>query len=154
MVLEIGAGCGAVTRYLGEVAATVDALEPTPSARPWRALRTEDLAGVELFVGGLEALPAEPAYDLIVIIGVLEYVGGSDGAAPRVAFLREVAARLNEGGAVACAIENQLGVKYLAGAPEDHAGVPFEGHRGLPAAGPLPHVPAPRRWSGSSARPG
>ncbi len=135
VVLEIGAGCGAITRYLGEQAAVVDALEPTPERAAVARARTRDLPGVELFAGGIEALPAEPAYDLIVIIGVLEYVGGPAGTAPRVAFLREVAARLNEGGAVACAIENQLGVKYLAGAAEDHAGVPFEGIEGYPRRG-------------------
>ena len=136
VVLEIGAGCGAITRYLGEQAAVVDALEPTPERAAVARARTRDLPGVELFAGGIAALPAEPAYDLIVIIGVLEYVGGPAGTAPRVAFLREVAARLNEGGAVACAIENQLGVKILAGAAEDHAGVPFEGIEGYPRRGP------------------
>src|SRR4051795_10380564 len=39
-VLEIGAGAGAVTRYLGEVAGAVDALEPTPERARAAALRT------------------------------------------------------------------------------------------------------------------
>ena len=135
-VLEIGAGCGAVTRYLGEVAGAVDALEPTPERAAVARARTHDLANVELFVGELDALPAEPAYDLVVIIGVLEYVGGAAGPEPRIEFLREAAARLKPGGAVVCAIENQLGVKYLAGAPEDHAGAPFEGIEDYPRRGP------------------
>ena len=88
--------------------------------------RTEDLPGVEVFIGELDALRG-PAYDMVVMIGVLEYVGGGAGAEPRVAFLREAAARLKRGGTLVCAIENQLGVKYLAGAPEDHVGIPFEG---------------------------
>jgi hypothetical protein len=92
---------------------------------------------VEVFAGGLDALPAEPAYDLIVVVGVLEYVGGAAGTGPRVEFLRKLAALLNDGGAIVCAIENQLGVKYLAGAPEDHSGVPFEGLEGFPRHGPF-----------------
>lgn len=134
-VLEVGAGCGAITRYLGEVAGTVDALEPTPDRAVVARARTEDLPGVEVFVGGLEALPAEPGYDLVVMVGVLEYVGGGAGVEPRVAFLREAAARLKPGGTLVCAIENQLGVKYLAGAPEDHVGIPFEGVDDYPRDG-------------------
>jgi hypothetical protein len=137
VVLEIGAGCGPVTRHLGERAAAVDALEPTPVRAAIARARTRDLPNVEVFAGGVDALPAEPAYDLIVVVGVLEYVGGAAGPAPRVEFLRKLAALLNDGGAVVCAIENQLGVKYLAGAPEDHSGVPFEGLEGFPRRGPF-----------------
>ena len=54
-VLEIGAGCGAVTRYLGEVAGAVDALEPTPERAAVARARTHDLASVELFVGELDS---------------------------------------------------------------------------------------------------
>ena len=45
----------------------------------------------------------------------------------RVAFLRSVAQRLVPGGQVACAIENRLGVGYLAGGPDDHSGLLFQG---------------------------
>ena len=135
-VLEIGAGCGAVTRYLGEVAGAVDALEPTPARARCAALRTRDLDSVAVLAGELEMLPREPAYDLIAAIGVLEYVGGADGMAERVTFLREAAARLRPGGTIAVAIENRLGVKYFAGAPEDHANLPFEGLEEYPHAGP------------------
>ena len=136
-VLEIGAGCGAVTRLLGEVAGPVDALEPTPQRARAAALRTRDLHNVAVLVGELEMLPREPAYDLIAAIGVLEYVGGAGDEAARVAFLREAAARLKPGGTLAVAIENRLGVKYLAGAPEDHANRPFEGLEEYPRSGPF-----------------
>lgn len=136
-VLEIGAGCGAVTRTLGETVALVDALEPTLSRARCARLRTRDLASVQVFVGELDDVPRVPAYDAIVAVGVLEYVGGAGGAEERVSFLREAAARLRPGGCLVLAIENQLGVKYFAGAPEDHQDQPFEGLEDYPRRGPF-----------------
>jgi SAM-dependent methyltransferase len=135
-VLEIGAGCGAVTRHLGERCAVVDAVEPTPARAEVAALRTRDLESVALFAGWLEEIPREPAYDVVILVGVLEYVGGRDGLEDRVRMLAEAAARLRPGGTVACAIENRLGVEYLAGAPEEHLGVAFDGVNGYPRPGP------------------
>jgi SAM-dependent methyltransferase len=136
-VLEIGAGCGAVTRYLGETAHAVDALEPMPERAAIARLRCRDLESVEVFVGGADAVPTEPAYDLIVLVGVLEYVGGRDDLDARVRMLRHAAARLRPGGAIACAIENRLGVQYLAGSCEEHLARPFEGLEDYPSRGPV-----------------
>ncbi|MFI9810808.1 class I SAM-dependent methyltransferase [Saccharothrix variisporea] len=136
-VLEIGAGCGAITRYLGERVALVDAVEPVAARARVAARRTADLPGVRVFAGTLDQVPVEPAYDLAVVVGVLEYVGaGAADDAPYVEFLRSLRARLKPGGALVLAIENQLGVKYLAGAPEDHSGRPWDGPQGYPDGGP------------------
>lgn len=136
-VLEIGAGCGAITRYLGEVAGVVDAVEPTPARARVARLRTRDLDTVEVFAGWLEQIPREPTYDAVILVGVLEYVGARDGLEDRVRMLSEAAARLRPGGAVVCAIENRLGVQYLAGAPEEHVGRAFAGVDGYPQPGPV-----------------
>lgn len=133
VVLEIGAGLGAVTRYLGERAAVVDAVEPAVArARAARA-RTRDLPGVEVYVAEHEDVPPVPTYDLIVVVGVLEYVGsGTSDPAPYVSFLDHLRKCLKPGGAIALAIENKLGVKYLVGAPEDHTDIAFDGIEGYP----------------------
>lgn len=130
-VLEVGAGCGAITRYLGEVCALVDAVEPEPARAQVAAERTRDIESVRVFAAEIDQVPKVPFYDLAFVIGVLEYVGaGSDDVNLYVDFLRKVAARLTPQGTLVCAIENQFGVKYLSGAPEDHTGLPFDGVTG------------------------
>lgn len=136
-VLEIGAGCGAITRYLGETCASVDALEPVPVRAASARARTRDLDNVEVFVGELADVPCEPVYDVVVVIGVLEYVGnGTADRAPYIEFLRGIRDRLVDGGTLVLAIENQLGVKYLAGAPEDHTNRMFDSLEDYPSASP------------------
>ena len=135
-VLEIGAGCGAITRYLGETCALVDALEPVPSRAAAAAARTRDLDGVEVIVGALADVPAEPTYDVVVVVGVLEYVGGGTAdREPYRTFLEQINTRLVDGGTLVLAIENRLGVKYLVGSPEDHTGRFFDSVEGYPAGG-------------------
>jgi SAM-dependent methyltransferase len=126
-VLEVGAGCGAVARSLAERCALVDALEPNPLRARLAALRLADISSAQVIVGEIHDVPAEPTYDLIVLVGVLEYVGGWRGLGERVSFLRDLCARLRPGGHVACAIENRLGVEYFAGQPDDHSGLLFQG---------------------------
>ncbi len=132
-VLEVGAGCGAITRYLGETVALVDALEPVASRAIIARARCQDLDNVEVVIGEIGDLPVAADYDVIVVIGVLEYVGsGSHSDEPYLGFLRAIAERLAPGGRLVLAIENKLGVKYLAGAPEDHYNEPFVGVEGYP----------------------
>src|SRR5438132_6386209 len=87
-VLEVGAGCGAISRYLGETCDLVDAVEPSLERARVARRRTRDLRNVEVFVGDATHIPAEPAYDLVVVVGVLEYSGaGAAEAGPYLAFL-------------------------------------------------------------------
>ncbi|MBB3826547.1 glycosyltransferase [Xanthomonas arboricola] len=127
-VLEVGAGCGAITRYLGETAKNVVALEPAPRRARVAKKRCEDLANVHLVVENLEAFRTEARFDAVTLIGVLEYAerfsDRPDAAAHWLACARNL---LKPGGVLLVAIENQLGLKYFAGAPEDHLGRPMLG---------------------------
>ena len=135
-VLEIGAGCGAISRYLGEQGAVVDALEPVAVRAASAARRCADLPDVQVFVGELADVPAEPAYDVVVVIGVLEYVGGGGAdPAPYAEFLGGIRDRLVDGGSLVLAIENELGVKYVVGSPEDHTNRVFDSIEGYPRGG-------------------
>ncbi|WP_326541312.1 glycoside hydrolase family 99-like domain-containing protein [Pseudorhodoferax sp.] len=130
-VLEIGAGCGAITRYLGESGAQVLALEGSARRAAIARTRTRDLPQVEVLAERFDQFRCSAQFDVVTLIGVLEYANQFvPGAAPALAMLQRARALLKPGGLLVIAIENQLGLKYWAGAPEDHLGVPMYGIEG------------------------
>jgi O-antigen biosynthesis protein len=141
-VLDVGAGTGAMARYLGEAGCTVVALEGSPARAEVAAERCRDLPEVEVVCGTIDDLDPQERFDVVTVIGVLEYtpapIGGAGGPAQLLAGVR---ARLGPSGALVLAIENQLGLKYLLGGAEDHRGAPWVGIEDYP--GP----PGPRTWS-------
>ncbi|MET3928971.1 GT2 family glycosyltransferase/glycosyltransferase involved in cell wall biosynthesis/2-polyprenyl-3-methyl-5-hydroxy-6-metoxy-1,4-benzoquinol methylase/regulator of replication initiation timing [Lysobacter sp. OAE881] len=127
-VLEIGAGCGAITRYLGEVSSEVVALEPSIPRSRVAAKRCEDLAHVNVVVDDLESFQTEQRFDVVTLIGVLEYAHRfSDHPDAARIWLEKARSLLKPSGCLIVAIENKLGLKYMAGAPEDHLGRPMLG---------------------------
>lgn len=127
-VLEIGAGCGAVTRYLGESGARVLALEGSLRRASIARARTRDLPNVTVLAERFQDLEIEGRFDVVTLVGVLEYSGLFSGdAEPALALLRRAKELLAPGGRLILAIENQMGLKYFAGAPEDHTGNPMIG---------------------------
>jgi GT2 family glycosyltransferase/2-polyprenyl-3-methyl-5-hydroxy-6-metoxy-1,4-benzoquinol methylase len=130
-ILEIGAGCGAITRYLGECGANVLALEGSPRRAAIARSRTHDLGNVTVLAERFDRFQCDRRFDVITLIGVLEYANlfTSDKNAP-LAMLERVRALLKPEGKLIIAIENQLGLKYFAGAPEDHLGQPMIGIEG------------------------
>ncbi len=138
-VLEIGAGCGAVSRFIGEMATELVALEPSLARARVAAARCEGLHNVKVVVDDLESFTATgQRFDAVTLIGVLEYAhrfSTHDDAAMH--WLRLARSLLNPGGVLLLAIENKLGLKYFAGAPEDHLGRPMLGIGDLyPPQGP------------------
>lgn len=122
-VLEVGSGCGAISRYLGESGASLVALEGSQRRARMTASRCRDLANVTVVNDVLENFDAEQGFDAVTLIGVLEYSRIYGKAAdPSAAWLRKAHSLLAEDGVLVVAIENQLGLKYFAGMPEDHVG--------------------------------
>src|SRR5687768_570272 len=129
-VLEIGAGCGAITRYLGETGAEVLALEGSLSRAAIAASRCRDLANVKVVAEAFDHFKPLRQFDVVTFIGVLEYARKffpGNGADPVDAMLAMAKSLLMPGGKLIVAIENQLGLKYFAGFPEDHTGKPMFG---------------------------
>ena len=66
-------------------------------------------------------------FDLILCIGVLEWVGcfrkAIDPIAQQRTFLKKIKSDLKDGGRVIIGIENRVGLKYLLGVPDDHTGL-------------------------------
>ena len=133
-VLEVGAGTGAISRYLGETGAEVVALEGNLERARAAAVRCSDLANVEVVCGPLASFEDPDGFDLVCVVGVLEYAAsGAGGSSDHQAFLNRAAWLIRSGGGLLLAIENQIGVKYLLGYHEDHLGLPWvgiDGYRG------------------------
>lgn len=132
-VLEVGCGCGAITRYLGETFDDVVAIEGSHARAILARMRTKDQSNVSVLCAPFHDVTFRCRFDLIFCIGVLEYsklfVGGAD---PWDSVLRLFAGLLAPGGAVVLAIENQFGLKYFASSTEDHNHIMFDGLEGYP----------------------
>lgn len=127
-VLELGAGCGAITRFLGECGALVTAVEGSYRRATITAERTRDLPNVNVVCDLIDAFDAGEQYDFVILVGVLEYSHlFIDGERPDEMLLSWIRKMLRAGGTLLIAIENKLGLKYWAGAPEDHVGKPYVG---------------------------
>lgn len=145
-VLEVGAGTGVLSRYLGETGAGVVAVEGSLERAQVVAARCAGMPNVEVLCGPVQEYADGRRFDLVVAVGVLEYAAAevavsAVGAPGLLAHLRELT--LPEG-ALELGIENQLGLKYLLGHPEDHTSEPWDGVEGY-SDGPGIRTFSPRR---------
>ncbi|MGI6019990.1 MAG: class I SAM-dependent methyltransferase [Lachnospiraceae bacterium] len=134
-VLEIGAGCGAITGILSEKAGSVTCVELSERRSMINALRHREKENIEIRIGNFLDVEKrlDNDFDVITLIGVLEYAGSyMNTDDPYTDLLKTVGKHLKKGGRLVIAIENRLGMKYLAGCAEDHTGVYFEGIEGYP----------------------
>lgn len=131
-VLELGSGCGAISRFLAEAGALLTCVEGSRRRAAITAERTRDFQSVRVFNDNFQDFCCEEKFDVVTMIGVLEYsrafISGEDPVAQALALASDF---LKPDGMLVVAIENKLGLKYWAGAPEDHIGVPFFGLEGL-----------------------
>jgi len=125
-VLELGSGCSAISRYLGETGKQVDAVEGSAIRAGLGRLRCRDLDNVRIINANYNELDfPRDYYDMVLFVGVIEYArkfhpqASSDREAAS-AILAEALTLLKPGGVVLVAIENRLGLKYMLGAHEDH----------------------------------
>lgn len=131
-VLELGCGCGAITRYLGEIGARVTAVDGSPARAAIAAERCRDLPDVRVVVDDLLRFESDEAFDWVLLIGVLEYAPVfAEGEDPAGGYLRSASRYLAPQGRLVIAIENQLGLKYFNGCAEDHLGESFVGIQDL-----------------------
>lgn len=137
-VLEVGAGCGAVTGVLSRKAGSVTCIDLSKKRSMINAYRHMDCDNITIHVGNFQdiesSLPCD--YDYICLIGVFEYAQAYIGGdAPFENFLNILRHHLKKDGHIVIAIENKFGLKYWAGCKEDHLGVYFAGIEGYPDGG-------------------
>ncbi|MDF7659529.1 glycosyltransferase [Erwiniaceae bacterium L1_54_6] len=126
-VLEIGCGCGAISRFLGESGAQVVSVEGSFRRASIARARCRDLDNVEIICNPADKLPDLGKFDFVLLIGVLEYSRVFVGVNGEDKLLSECYSRLSDEGKLFVAIENKLGIKYFSGAHEDHVNQPMFG---------------------------
>lgn len=132
-VLEIGAGCGAVTGTLAGKAKKVDCIELSKSRSMVNATRNKDCDNINIKLGNFQDVEQTltEKYDYITLIGVFEYASSYIAAEhPYQEFLSIIKKHLKPQGKIVIAIENKYGLKYWAGCKEDHTAGFYSGLEG------------------------
>ncbi len=137
-VLEVGAGCGAITGCLSKKAGSVTCIDLSERRSMINANRLKESDNVTIMVGNFKDVETalDNDYDAIFLIGVFEYANGyMETSNPYKDFLDILLKHLKQGGRMFIAIENRMGLKYFAGCREDHTGGFFDGLEGYPKGG-------------------
>lgn len=135
-VLEVGCGCGAITRFLGETFDDVVAIEGSIKRAELARLRTKGMDNVSIICAPFQKIKFKCHFDVIFCIGVFEYstmfVDANDAHDYILKYFHDL---LTPEGVVIIAIENQFGLKYFSSSKEDHTGIMFDGLEGYPSYG-------------------
>lgn len=133
-ILEIGTGCGAITGLFCEKNLQITGVESSKRRAMITAYRNKEYPNLEINVGNFVEMNFPEHYDYITMIGVLEYANMflPESSNSFIDMLSKARQMLNNDGKLFIAIENRLGMKYFAGAPEDHIGKKFIGIENYP----------------------
>lgn len=127
-LLEIGSGCGALTGLFCSKLSRVVGIDLSKKRSMINAYKNKKYNNFEIYVGNFTDIAIEEKFDYVTLIGVLEYscyyVGGANAFAD---MIKRAGSYLKPGGTLITSIENKYGMKYWAGAKEDHTGVVFDG---------------------------
>ena len=134
--LEIGAGCGAITGLLAENCRQVTCAEISLRRSQVNAWRHRHFENITIRVGNFADMTREGRrYDIVTLIGVLEYARSYYPTAagdPYAELLTAARKCLTPDGVLFVAIENRFGLKYWAGAREDHSARLYDSLEGYP----------------------
>ncbi len=143
-VLELGAGMGAVSRFVAEQAKSLYVVEGTQARFDVLSERLADLENWAGEVGNFQDFRTERRFDVVCLVGVLEYSElflRETGEAPHLWLLKRCREFLKPDGVLILAIENALGLKYWNASAEDHRATLFDSVVGYP------DTPTPRTFS-------
>lgn len=127
-VLEIGSGCGTLTQMLCQKCKTVYSVEGSKRRAEITYERNKEFDNLLVYAAEFGKFPLEKKFDFVILIGVFEYAKMFFNVEnPFLYFLKEIKKVLKDTGKVLIAIENRYGLKYWAGANEDHLSLPYVG---------------------------
>ncbi len=127
-LLEIGAGCGALTGMFSRKVSSVTCIELSERRSLINAYRNKKCNNIKIVLGNFQDIEITEKYDYITLIGVWEYAERYlDGVNPYLSMLERLKGYLNPDGKLLIAIENKTGLKYWNGAQEDHTGKMYSG---------------------------
>lgn len=129
-LLEVGGGCGAFSGLFAEKLKNVKVVELSKRRAEIIYHRHKDFDNLEIFAGNLHDIKLNRKFDYITLIGVLEYAGkytdSTNSGNSFKSFLEFIKSFLKDDGTILLAIENKFGLKYWAGAKEDHSARLFD----------------------------
>ena len=132
-VLEVGCGCGAISRFLAESFDTVISVEGSRDRARLARMRCRDMSNISIIAAPFQKVRFRKKFDIIFCIGVFEYSATFvDSPDPYSTIIDYFADYLEDNGVLVLAIENQFGLKYFAAAAEDHTRVSYDGIEGYP----------------------
>jgi len=131
VALDIGSGYGAITHALSSIVGQVYSIEAIPERVEFTRLRLsqERILNVHQIQGtALDPPFCDASFDLIVVNGVLEWVGdwdqNGDAREVQLTFLRKLARLLKREGVLVIGIENRFGYSLFRGGI-DHSGLSY-----------------------------
>lgn len=134
-LLEIGAECGALTGLFCRKVKRVVAVEASGRDIEVNLKRNSRYKNLTVLTDKFYRINTDEKFDYVTITGLFGYAGRiRKSENPYMDLLRMAKEHLKPGGRLFLAIENRYGVKYFAGAKEDHTGRCFDGLENYAAA--------------------
>ena len=132
-VLEVGCGCGAISRFLAESFDTVISIEGSRDRARLARQRCREMSNISIIAAPFQKVRFRKKFDIIFCVGVFEYSASFvDSPDPYSTIIDYFADNLEDNGVLVLAIENQFGLKYFASASEDHTKMSYDGIEGYP----------------------
>lgn len=135
-LLEIGAECGALTGLFCRKLHRVVAVEPSKECAEVNSRRNAAYHNLTILSENFKDLEIHEKFDYVTMIGVFAYAPYYfDGENPFMEMLQKMRSFLKPDGKLILAIQNKYGLKYFAGAAEDHTLRCFDGLENYADAG-------------------
>lgn len=121
-ILQIGGSSKEITNYLCNICKKVTIIEFSKEKVNCIYSKEEEQKNLEIIVGNLENINLQEKFDYILMLGTLEYANiiMKNEKEPEYELINYCKDRISEDGTILIAVDNKIGVKYLAGGKSKH----------------------------------